>query len=259
MIVTEPIQPAEQAEVRQTPRTDRNLLTLFAVAFVVALIATGIFYGLFVGHAQTSPQGGPTVVVAAKSLDRGAVLKQDDLKSAPYPDGREIKGAFASPSQLVGATVLEPIQAGEPVTQARIAPRSQGSAESVIPKGLRALSLHVIDSGGVISMLRSGQRVDVQMITGTGAETQLRTVLQNVEVLNVPAPENGRPVVNVLVKPEDAETLALADSAGRIRIALRHPKDDSVRPGAPLSLTTLLRSAAPARRIEKSPELAARR
>lgn len=258
MIVTEPIQPAEQADVRETPRTDKNLLTLFAVAFVVALIATGIFYGLFVGHAQTSTQGGPTVVVAAKSLDRGAVLKQDDLKSAPYPDGREIKGAFASPSQLIGATVLEPIQAGEPVTQARIAPRSQGSAESVIPKGLRALSLHVIDSGGVISMLRSGQRVDVQMITGTGAETQLRTVLQNVEVLNVPAPENGRPVVNVLVKPEDAETLALADSAGRIRIALRHPKDDSVRPGASLSLAALLRSAAPNRRIENPREPAAR-
>jgi Flp pilus assembly protein CpaB len=74
----------------------------------------------------------------------------------------------------------------------------------------------------------------------------------------VPAPENGRPVVNVIVKPEDAETLALADSAGRIRLVLRHPKDDAIRSAGPLSLSTLLRPA-PGRRPDAPPEVAARR
>jgi len=93
-------------------------------------------------------------------------------------------------------------------------------------------------------MLRSGQRVDVQMVYGNGLEAQLRTILQNVEVLNVPAPESGRPVVNVLAKPEDAELLALADSSGRIRLALRHPKDESAPVREPLTASAILRGAA---------------
>ena len=93
-------------------------------------------------------------------------------------------------------------------------------------------------------MLRSGQRVDVQMVYGNGLEAQLRTILQNVEVLNVPAPESGRPVVNVLAKPEDAELLALADSSARIRLALRHPKDESAPVREPLTASAILRGAA---------------
>jgi pilus assembly protein CpaB len=207
---------------------NKNLVYLFAVAFVVAIIATGIFYGLFIGQFRQNggPAGAGSVLVAKRNLDRGTVLQPDDVKAVAPAAGQPVVGGFSNPSDIAGATVLEPIQENEPVLQARVTPVNSAAAGAAVPKGMRAVSVHVSESGGVIAMLRSGQKVDVQVVGG-GPETQLRTVLQNVEVLNVPGPENGRPVVNLVVKPEEADLLSLADSVARVRLILRNPKDDA--------------------------------
>jgi len=56
-------------------------------------------------------------------------------------------------------------------------------------------------------MLHPGFRIDIQAVNEHGDPT-LRTLLQSVEVLAVGGTENGRPVVNVLTTPAQAETLA---------------------------------------------------
>ena len=223
---------------------NKNLVSLFGIAFVVAIMATGIFYGLFLGRAPQSSaaSGTSAVVVAKKNLDRGTVLTAEDVKTIEAPAGQVAAGSLSNPAKVQGQTLVVPLQENDPILQTHLAGGNAGGA--AVPNGMRVTNVHVGDSGGVIAMLRSGQRVDVQVVT-TVQETRLRTVLQNVEVMNVPAPENGRHVVNLLVTPEEADLLGLADSIGRIRLVLRNPKDSARANLGSLSIAAILRSAGP--------------
>src|SRR6185369_12937897 len=86
-----------------------------------------------------------------------------------------------------------------------------------------------------------GMRVDI-LVSGNppgaagNSGTQTRTLLQNIEVLsagqNIQKDAEGKPqavqVVNLLVTPEQAETLSLATQEARIRLVLRNPLDNDI-------------------------------
>jgi Flp pilus assembly protein CpaB len=118
---------------------------------------------------------------------------------------------------------------------------------------MRAVSVHVSDSSGVLTQLAPGQKVDVQVLitrkTGN-AEPELRTILEGVRVLSVsPQPEpssqgSNLPAVTLLTNPADADVLALADSGARVRLALRNPLDDATRPRTALTFDSILRGSA---------------
>ena len=202
----------------------QKLIPLLGIAFVVALIATGIFYGLFVSKLQSSnPRY--SLVTAAKDLPRGTVLQASDLKVGTLEAPEPPRGAYTSPEQVLGLTVLETIAAGGPVVDSRLA------SHRSVPVGMRAISVHVVDSSGVVSMLQPGYKIDVQVVAPNARnEASLRTILQNVEVLSASPAENNRPVVNLIVAPEDADVLGLADSTARLRITLRNSSDQNRPP-----------------------------
>ena len=226
-----------------------NLVKLIGIALVVAIIATGVFYGLFVTKLSSSTGGGKMVVVAAKPIPVGTVLAENDLQSIPWPGDQTPSGAFDTPQQATGHTVLEPLSQGEPVLSSRLAAGGQAGGTGV-PTGMRAVSVHVSDSGGVLAMLRPGQKVDVQVLLtrkSGSAEPELRTILEGAPVLSVnPTPEpvsqgGTLPAVTLLTNPADADILALADSGARVRLALRNPLDEATRSRTPMTFDTLLR------------------
>lgn len=197
-----------------------KLVPLLGIAFAVALVATGVFYGLIVGKLRVSAPPRYTVVVASRPLAPGTILQSSDLKLAAVEGPEAPKGAFAAPEQAIGFTVQDAIAENAPVVESHLA--SQRS----IREGMRAISVHVADSSGIVTMLHPGYRVDVQVVSSSKGETSLRTVLQNIEVLSTSAPDNGRPVVNLLVAPDDGDVLGLADSSARMRLVLRNPSDE---------------------------------
>src|SRR3954453_13807795 len=101
----------------------QKLVPLLGIAFVVALISTGIFYGLFLGKSQGASADQPhaSVVVAAHSLARGAVIQTGDLKTVPGATNEPPKGSFAAPELATGFTVLDPIEANQLVTESHVA------------------------------------------------------------------------------------------------------------------------------------------
>ncbi|HYZ87025.1 MAG TPA: Flp pilus assembly protein CpaB [Bryobacteraceae bacterium] len=199
-----------------------KIITLFGIAFIVAVIATGVFYGLVVARVKAPAEsaGEQQVVVAAKPIDRGAVLAKADLKAVPWT-GKELpQGAVTRVDQLVGATLLEGVGPNDPVTEARVI------TPKAIPSGMRVISVHATDSSGVVAMLRPSHRVDVQVIVNNSrGEQSIRTILQSVEVLSVSTSEATKPVVNLLVAPEEADVLGLADTVARVRLLLRNGSD----------------------------------
>jgi Flp pilus assembly protein CpaB len=226
-----------------------NLLKLLGIAFVVAIVSTGIFYGLFVNKLSSSTGSGKMLVVAARALKPGTVLQAADVKLIPWPEAQLLKGGFGSVSDVTGNTVFDAISEDEPVFASHLANLRSGGGSGV-PAGMRAVSVHVTDSTGVMALLRAGQKVDVQVVVGRSGgdktETAVRTALEDLFVLSVnPQMEQGSqgqnlPVVTLLADPREADVLAAADSGARVRLTLRNPLDEETRGSGALSLSTVM-------------------
>src|SRR5437868_2193195 len=86
-----------------------NLLKLLGIAFVVAVVATGVFYGLFVTKLSSSTGSGKTLVIAARALKPGTVIKAEDVRTIPWASEQVPKGTFETPADVSGKTVFDPI------------------------------------------------------------------------------------------------------------------------------------------------------
>ena len=219
--------------------TKKNLFPLLGIALVVAILATLLFYGLFLSRLPSgiSARGGRPVVVAARALERGTTLAAADVKVIAWGSQNQIKGAVSAPAQVIGLSVVQPIGENEPVTESRLTSRTSGAGAGLgVPAGMRAISVHVVDSSGVVSLLRPGHKVDVQVFGplshAVPEDLRLKTMLQEVEVLGVnplfdtTGGKAGGQVLTLLATPAEADLLALADSAERLRVTLRNPLDD---------------------------------
>jgi Flp pilus assembly protein CpaB len=211
----------------------RNMVPLLGIAFVVAIISTGIFYGLFAGKLRSSSDiPAHSVVVAAHDLARGTVLQASDLRISEAPG--ILIGTFSKPEEAVGAELLTPLKTNEPLLAERVVSRiapGGGSGSGMVPSGMRAISIRVSESDGLLSALRPGARVDLQAISDRdSSRVELRNILQNVEVLAV-SPQDATSnraagaIVTVLTHAQDADVVALSDAGGKIRVTLRNPFD----------------------------------
>jgi pilus assembly protein CpaB len=154
-----------------------NVVKLLVIAFVVAIISTGIFYGLFVSKMSSSTGSGKVLVAAAKTLKPGTVVKAEDVKTIPWPSEQLPPGTFGSIEQVAGSTVFDTIAENELVLESKMASTQSGGAAGV-PAGMRAVSVHVTDSTGVMALLRAGQKVDVQVVLAKkDGPVLVRTVL----------------------------------------------------------------------------------
>jgi len=245
----------------------KNLMTLLGIAFVVAIIATGLFYGLVVSKLNNSAAAGQdTVVVAARELQPGHVLAPDDMALMPRSSVDILVEGFRSAPPLAGFVVMTSIPKGAALDRKALASRGSAAGAALgIPPGQRAISVHVADSTGVVRLLRPGHRVDAQIVSNSGRRNAktVRTILQNIEVLRVedePEASEGRPilpVVTVLVTPEEADALAMADAAARIRFLLRHPLDDELTERTDVGPGILNNPPKQARRMKRLPAAAA--
>jgi Flp pilus assembly protein CpaB len=227
----------------------KNLVPLLGIAFVVAILATGLFYGFFVSKlrdAESAPAG-PQIVVAARPVTRGAVLAPADLKMVAWPASAPLDGVYVEMRDVQGKTAIQTLGQNEPVLKAKIGD-SKSAAGVDVPAGMRAVTAHIPDSDGVMEMLRPGHRVDVQVVSTGSTTAELKTILQDVEVLGVlNGKERDTPVVTLLVSPPEADAVSLADSAAKLRLVLRNPLDQEQRTMPRLTLPPLFQYTSPGR------------
>jgi len=209
----------------------RNLVPLLGIAFVVAIAATGIFYGLFVGKLRDEEANAAkqTIVVAAKALDRGRQLEAGDVKLSNWA-GALPPGSYRKVEEAVGKTVFQSTIENEPITESRTGADQAPGSKGGVALGMRAISVRISESTGLMPFLRAGHRVDLQVVNLRGAEPAVRPLLQNAEILSIQGSEGSgpaaTPIVNLLVSPKDADRVALADSAAKIRLLLRNQLDE---------------------------------
>jgi pilus assembly protein CpaB len=182
-------------------------------------------------------------VAAAADIKIGTVLTPASLTTIEIA-GPAPKGAILKPEDAVNRGVISELYQGEPILESRLAaPGSGGGLAATIPQGMRACAVKVDEVVGVAGFVTPGMRVDV-LVSGNPPGPQVNTdgqhvvtLLQNIGVLSagtdIQKDAEGKPqqvqVVNLLVTPEQAETLSLATGGqNRIQLVLRNPLDNTV-------------------------------
>ena len=207
----------------------------------VLALALGFFASVYVYKNLQSKSGAggdslADVIVAANDLQVGARVDEHDIKVIKIPAADLPPSAPRKRSDVLGHGVIVPISKGEFILPNRLAGENAGSGlPSLIPPGMRAVSVRVNEVVSVAGFVTPGTRVDV-LLTGTpggGGEEQTTTVLQNVAVLasghtlerTATGEAQNTAVITLLVSPDDAQRLTLASSQGHIQLALRNPLD----------------------------------
>lgn len=228
------------------------------ILLIALLISGGATFFVYRVVASRTSQAKATgeVIQAARTLEIGTLIKDADLKTGPWL-GTIPAGMAVKKDGLIGRGVVTPIYDGEPVMENRLAPMGAGAGlAATIPPGKRAVAVRVDEIVGVAGFVVPGMKVDV-LISGnppgqTTTNPAVRTLLQNVEVLsagqNYQKDAEGKPVVvqvvNLLVTPEDAESLSLASKETRIQLVLRNPLDNEPAKVPGTQVATLFGGAA---------------
>jgi pilus assembly protein CpaB len=222
---------------------NRRLLTILIIAFIIAAACAFLVYRV-INNRQVAakPAESTRVIAAAGDIKLGSVLNASNLTTIEIA-GTLPEGALLKPENAIGRGVISDLYRGEPILESRLAaPGSGGGLAATIPPGMRACAVKVDDVVGVAGFVTPGMRVDV-LISGTPPGTQTdnqgtvsRTILQNIAVLSagtdIQKDAEGKPkqvqVVNLLVTPEQAESLSLAGNQVRIQLVLRNPLDTKI-------------------------------
>lgn len=188
-----------------------------------------------------------SVVVATRELPARTVIEPWMVSETARPAAALPTNCASSVREVVGRVTLSPLAADEPVRRAGIAPQTASLGLAyVVPDGMRAVTVALDSIIGVAGFLKAGDHVDVVAtfdLDGMGNAAVTRTVLQDVELLaigpEVVPEEVGKPLgeraarpkeqpnATLAVKPGDAEKLILAESKGKLRLALRRAGDSS--------------------------------
>ncbi len=239
-------------------RRTRSLVVV-CVALVLASAASfGVYRAIANIPVREVPIATRYAVVAKVPIKAGTLISADQVRLAAWPADAPIAGGFEAIEPVIGRGVTSELVENEPLTERKLASREAGGGlPPRIPAGMRAMSVRVNDVIGVAGFAVPGTRVDVVVTLRDGQQQGLsRTVLSNIQVLASGTnsdPDKARlgeairePVVTLLVTPENAERLALAQSQGTIVLALRNPLDAEPTETQGVRLNSLVGSPDPA-------------
>jgi pilus assembly protein CpaB len=211
--------------------------------------------------------GATEVLVARKDIPLGSLTKESDFRWQTWP-ADAVTPAFISKKQgdagmrmATGAIVRSPILAGEPVTRQKLIKAGDGGVlAAILPKGMRAISTRIKEETAAGRLILPNDHVDViltRRLRGSDGQDAYvsDTLFRNVRVLAVgqqietkkdsKSPQVVANTATLELSPEQAETLARANSMGEISLSLRSVADaDPNGPGSSGDLFDSQRSGA---------------
>lgn len=227
----------------------QRLATAFTIALAVSGLCTWVLSRKMATHAELhAPE--LKYIAPARPLQAGEILKADSLEFVSWPADKPIADSFTKSDDLVGRSVLYPMDKDQPITGKFVsAPGSGVGLAGEVPQGMRAIALRSDEVMGVAGFLFPGSHVDVLVTfrSDKSPEPTTATVLQDAEILAAgqktqPDPD-GKPVtatvVTLLLTPDDAQKAVLASAQGAIHFVLRGGSDKAHVQEPPITLSSL--------------------
>jgi pilus assembly protein CpaB len=219
------------------------------IACVLALLAT---IGLY-KHNQSSHDTGVRsashalqYLAAAKDIHDGDRIGPDDVMVVTWGGDQPVPNAYApaDKGKVVGRLASYPVSNGKLLTEDLLASSDSSlGLTHKIPAGFRAFSVRSTEVNDFGGFLYPGAKVDILVSIKAGDKTPARSLslVQDVVVLATgkqltPDPA-GKPtsvdVITVLVTPEQAQKIALAQEEGVLYFSLRSGGDEEMREDRP--------------------------
>ncbi len=225
-------------------------ITYMGIAVVAGLLAT---FGIqrYVAHkTYVAPIATGPVAVATGDLSPGVALATGSVKIVSWPRELIPPQAASALQQVDGRVAVMPISNGEPILFTKLAPVGTAAGlSSLLDENKRAVAVRVDDVSGVAGFVHPRDKVDILVdlkLQGVN-DVVSKTVLQNITVMTIgqtlEQKDNKPVVVNTVtleVTPEQAEILNLASSEGKIRLALRSRRNETVVQTSGVAISQLL-------------------
>jgi pilus assembly protein CpaB len=252
-------------------RKPGNLLIL---AIVIGALGAALVYRQLaslrseIESTRQAPNSTVDVVVASETIPLGTRIQSKWVKVVPWPKDIAPEGAIADPKAVIDSVARVSIDKNQPLTQSQLLTGNAGLLPTMIPEGMRAMSVKVDDVTGVSGFITPNSRVDVLVAGAAGEgegnqEQRSKLILQNITVLAIGRSIEQRedkpvevPTVTLLVSPDQAEKLTLAARYEPVRLALRNYGDADLVGTPGISTATLFET--PARRQQAAPAAAPR-
>jgi pilus assembly protein CpaB len=216
-------------------------------------------------QTATAPETAPpsdqvSVLVAARTLRAGGLLKPEDLTAQQLPAKDVPPGARtdtqAARSELLGAMIRRNMAAGEVVLPTdALNPGDRGFLAAVLGPGMRAVTVGVDAISGLAGLIWPGDRVDLILTQSQnessippGRRTFGETVLHDARVIAIDhllmqgatseSPEAQAPrTVTLEVTPSGAERVVVATKLGHLAlsvVAITQPAITKAADGSPV-------------------------
>ena len=220
------------------------------------------------------------VFVAERQLKYGEQLTREDVRQVLWPEDAIPEGAFIKEEELFPAnsdelrTVVRSMEKDEAIMALKVTePGQDAGITSRLERGMRAFAIKVDVASGVSGFLMPGHRVDVYWTgevqrPGAARNSESRSEVTKlietaVNVIAIDQSANSETTgatiartVTVAVRPEQVASLALAQTTGRLSLALVGTNDDTISEAIEIDQAKLLGlAAAPVVEEEKKEEV----
>jgi pilus assembly protein CpaB len=232
----------------------RRLVLVLVVAAVVGLLASTLVYRVLKQVAQS--QETDTIVVATVNMNMAETVTSAHVKLVPWPAKSVPSGAVRTVAEAEGRVVRASIVAGEPMLDGKLAPQLAGKGglmAMLVPEGQRAVTIKVDDAIKESGFVLPNSRVDVLVSMAKDKASQDRiskVIIQDVTVLAAGQTvelRDNKPVtittVTLALDPAQAERLALAQSEGKLTLAMRNLRDNQIVQTKGVTAASLLSDA----------------
>lgn len=218
-------------------------LMAFAMAIACGLVAmVGVQQAL---RKQSGSQDADkvTVFVAATEILPGQMLDLNMLERRKFLKGSVPKEAVIDPKQIEKRALTCKVMPGDIIRIDKLGAEGKTGASISIPAGMRVMSLPTNTTQAHSGMIQPGDRVDVmvsyrvQPPQGGGRDyPETKTILGYIQVFATDAVRDTNTTgegtkgtmknVSLLVTPEQAQVLMMAQSVGTLHLSLRNASDN---------------------------------
>ncbi|MBI1273611.1 MAG: Flp pilus assembly protein CpaB [Alphaproteobacteria bacterium] len=221
---------------------NRRIVLLGSLILIVVAVVAIKILGSGEQPQQVAEEEPLQIMIAARNLPAGTLIKEDDLQWQKWPPEAQTASMVANTeyelASFLGTVVRSGVREGEPVMKNSVLrPGEKGFLAVVLQPGMRAISVKLTPVTGVAGLIFPGDRVDVILThlvdvpkTDGGVTTRRlsETVVTNARVLALDQKIDDQAkepkladVATLEVTPKDAEKVALMADWGTLALVLR--------------------------------------
>ncbi len=232
-------------------------LLLLGLALGCGLVASiGISQVMNTNNKPISSVETVPIFVALHNINVGDPIEDGMLSLEEWPKDKVPRGAISKLADIEGRRPRTAIIEGEAILEGKLlAPGQMADPIRSIPKTMRLKTIAVDAEKSAAGLLGPGDRVDVQLFVRKDQRTGIdmaksKVILQNIRVFAVDqtvqrSPEGGEErtiakTISLMLTPEQASKLSLAERVGEISLIPRNPDDEEVSDWSEYTIEDLL-------------------